>query len=167
MIKKSKSGTKENKSKVPENSQEIELKATNIFFRNYNSKSIVLVNRGGAGSSKSHSLMQLHVVKFLTEENKKMFIARKALPSLKSSILLLLYKILGEEGFNVRSRIAENKVDMNFYYGSNLLHLGSVDNPEKLRSSEWNYMWLEEATEFTYADYELLRGRLRAPSTDS
>jgi len=150
------------KKKETQEYKEISLSATNIFFKNLNSKTEVLVNRGGAGSSKSYSLMQLFVYKFLTEKNKKFLIVRKALPSLKLSVLLDLYTILGPKGFNVRDKIKENKVDMNFYYGTNLLHLGSVDDPEKYRSTDWNYIWMEEATNFTYEDYILLRSRLRA-----
>ena len=44
--------------------------------------------------------------------------------------------------------------------GSEILFRG-IDDPEKIKSQEFNYIWMEEATEFTERDYQQLRLRLR------
>jgi phage terminase large subunit len=147
-----------------EDAEHVELAVTSTFTRNLESDKTIVVNRGGAGSGKSHAVMQLLIYKMLTERNKQILVVRKSLPFLRVSVLLLLYKIL--DGFKIRSRVREHKVDLNFFFGSNLLHLGSIDDPEKIKSTEWNYIWMEEATEFTYEEYQLIRSRLRAPSED-
>ena len=40
---------------------------------------------------------------------------------------------------------------MNYFYGigpdENVLHFGGMDDPEKIKSSEWNYIIFEEATQ--------------------
>ena len=137
---------------------------TPVFIKNMECKYPIVVNRGGAGSGKTHALCQLMVYKFLTEKNKKFLLARKSLPSLRMSVLLYLERVFDD--FGVNDRIKFEKVMLNYKFNNNLMHLGSVDDPNKIKSQEFNYIWLEEATDFTYEDYQLIRGRLRAPITD-
>jgi phage terminase large subunit len=144
--------------------RELSVEATDIFFRNQKSKAQIIINRGGAGSSKSYSLCQLMLYKFFTEEKKKILILRKALPSLRLSCYLVMNQLANEYG--LRDRIIEEKVHMNWYYNGSMIHFGSVDDPEKLKSSDFNYIWFEEATEFSMVDFNTLRLRLRAKSKD-
>ena len=54
-----------------------------------------------------------------------------------------------------------NKSELEMRIGSNQILFKSLDNPEKIKSSEFNYIWAEEATELTHQDYLQLRLRLR------
>src|SRR4030042_6618519 len=36
-----------------------------------------------------------------------------------------------------------------------------LDDPEKINSAEWNYIWAEEATDLSMMDYQQLNLRLR------
>jgi len=123
------------------------------------------INRGGGGSSKSHSIMQVLVKKFLTEKKKNILIIRKTLPSLRLSIFPLFKKVLEEFGLNDRELKSERTM-MNFYYEKNFLHFGGFDDPEKIKSTEWNYAWPEEATEMNLNDFKILNLYVRAPSLD-
>lgn len=143
---------------------ETSLKITNVFTRNMESQKRFVLNRGGAGSSKSHSLAQLLTYKFLNEKSKSILILRKSLPYLKISTLPLIYRVWDD--MKVRSRFREEKLLLNYYYKDNWMHFGSIDDSEKLKSSEWNYIWVEEATELSLQDFKVLRTRLRAPSVD-
>lgn len=144
--------------------QKVDLKATRIFFENMMSDKEITIDIGGGGSSKSHSLIQLFTYKLLSEKNKKILIVRKTLPSLRTSVLLPFYDILDQ--FGVRERIKEDKVGMNLFYNDNMIHFNGLDNPEKIKSSSWNYMWFEEATDITEMDFNTVRLYLRAPSVD-
>jgi phage terminase large subunit len=70
------------------------------------------------------------------------------------------------EGLGVEKYFKEEKQFLNYYFGKNWLHFGSLDSPEKIKSSEFNYIWMEEANEFRYEDYTILKLRLSAPATD-
>jgi len=144
--------------------KEFEIVATDIFFRNQESKKRIIIDRGGAGSSKSHSLCQLMLFKFFNESNKTFFICRKNLPALRQSCYMVLNQLASE--YHVRDQIIEEKVHMNWYYGANIIHFGGLDDPEKIKSSNFNYIWMEESTEFTYEDFKILLLRLRAPTKD-
>lgn len=104
---------------------------TPVFIKNMECKYPVVVNRGGAGSGKTHALCQLMVYKFLTEKNKKFLLARKSLPSLRMSVLLYLERIFDD--FGVNDRIKFEKVMLNYKFNNNLMHLGSVDDPQKMK----------------------------------
>ena len=54
---------------------EINLQATPIYYRTKEATTRIVINRGGAGSSKSYSIIQLLITKFLTEKKKKILLA--------------------------------------------------------------------------------------------
>lgn len=149
---------------VSPHAAEAKIQATRVFFENYNSEAKEIIDRGGAGSSKSYSLAQMFCNKLLTEKNKRILVVRKSLPSLRISVYQTMKEVLAT--FKATKLVKEEKVGMNWYYDTNYLHFGSVDNPEKLKSSDWNYIWMEEATDFTEEEFKIIRLRLRAPSSD-
>ena len=59
---------------------------TKVFQDNLDSKSDIIVNRGGTRSSKTFSLCQLMCMKLISEPNKRIIIARKTFPSLRNSV---------------------------------------------------------------------------------
>ena len=144
--------------------KKVNLQATRVFFENFESDKEININIGGGGSSKSYSLIQLLTYKLLTEKNKKILVMRKTMPSLRTSVLMPFYDVL--ESFGVRNRIKEDKVGMNFFFRDNLIHFNGLDNAEKIKSSSWNYMWFEEATDITKEDFNTVRLYLRAKSKD-
>ncbi len=144
--------------------KELSIVATDIFYRNQTSTAPIVINRGGRGSSKSHSLAQLMLYKFFTEERKKILILRKSLPSLRQSVYPLMNDLAWEYG--VRDRIVEEKVHLNWYYNGSMIHFGSVDDAAKIRSSNWNIVWIEEATEIDYDSFQDIRFCVREPSRD-
>ncbi|MBI5192772.1 MAG: PBSX family phage terminase large subunit [Nitrospirae bacterium] len=146
------------------NREKIKIQTTPIFWKNEQAKTQIVVNRGGAGSSKSFSLAQLIIGKFVNEKEKKILVVRKSLPSLKLSVLMLFRDLFDK--FKLMPYLKQERVMLNYFYKQNILHFGSVDDPEKLKSTEWNYIWMEEATEFTYNDFVMLKLRLRSPSKD-
>lgn len=142
----------------------VTLQATPIFYKNLNSTAQIVINRGGARSSKSHSILQLMLYKATQEKHKKILILRKTLPALRISTLLMFNEMVSTNG--MRKHIREEKQNLNYWFGKNLVHFGSLDDVEKIKSTEWNYIWVEEATEFEYQEIMQLKLRLSAPSTD-
>jgi len=143
---------------MPENKKELTI--TSVFKRNYESKYKINCNIGGARSSKSYSIAQLFAYKMRTERNKNIGITRKTLPALKMTAYRLFIDILKEWGlYNVEHH---NRTE-NFYdfpEKNNRVQFFSLDDPEKIKSTEFNYIWLEEASEFTFRDYITLYTRL-------
>lgn len=126
-----------------------------FFTDNLNKE--VLVSYGGAGSGKSYSTAQHVILRALEENNKRILITRKTLPALRVSCLQLIKDLLNE--YEIPYEL--NKSELEMKIGSNQILFKSLDNPEKIKSSEFNYIWAEEATELTHQDYLQLRLRLR------
>lgn len=117
----------------------------------------VLVSYGGAGSGKSFSTAQNIILRALEENNKRILVTRKTLPALRVSCLQLMKDLLNEHKIPYEL----NKSELEMRIGSNQILFKSLDNPEKIKSSEFNYIWAEEATELTHQDFLQLRLRLR------
>ncbi len=126
---------------------------TIVYDKNARATKPIILNEGGADSSKSYSIAQLLVQKFKNEYNKVFLITRKTLPSLKLTAYKLIIDILKDYGHY--GYLKHNKSERTLYYRAhnNLMVFLSVDDPEKIKSMEFNYVWMEEAGEFTWDDY--------------
>lgn len=139
---------------------------TRVFWENSQSDKLVNVNVGGARSSKSHSIAQLMVSKFLNESKKTLLVGRKTMPSLKATAMHDVLTLMREWG--AYNPAWHNKTDHTLVEPrrGNLLRFISIDDPTRVRSFESNYTWLEEANEFTYDDYITLKTRLSGKIVD-
>jgi phage terminase large subunit len=137
---------------------------TRVFKRNRAAAEQIIINRGGARSSKSYSIAQLLVERLFTCPGRKILILRKTFPALRISTLITINNIIQDYG--ISNRMVVEKMNMNYWHGTSLMHFGSLDNLEKIKSSEWNDIWMEEANEFTYDDYVTLKLRLSSPVPD-
>lgn len=143
-----------------------QIKVTNVYNHLHNSKKTIVINRGGTRSSKSYSLAQYMIYKLTNEQNRKILIARKTFPALKETAMMDVIKLLQDYGYY--NYCEHNKTDHSIIYKPTGTYIKfiSIDNPEKIRSTGWNYAWLEEATEFSFDDYMTIKMRLSEP-TDS
>ncbi len=138
---------------------------TPLFEKTQASKAKTVVNVGGAGSSKSYSIAQLLIHKLKTEKNKRIGICRKTFPALRMTVIdQLMLPLLRDWGIYRVDR--HNKTANTYRYEDNLIQFFALDEPEKIKSANFNYIWMEEANEFTYEDYKILQLRLRNPTKD-
>lgn len=142
------------------NYEERIIPVTKIFTKNYHSKKSTVLNLGGARSSKSFSIIQLMIQRFVNEERKKFLTTRKTSPALKLTTYKLTLDLLKEYG--IYDKLDHNKTDKTLYNpeNQNFWVFTSIDDPEKIKSSEFNYIHMEEANEFTYEDFTVLKLRL-------
>ena len=136
---------------------------TPLLGKTKSSSARAIVHIGGAGSSKSYSLAQLLISKLVNEENKKIGVCRKTFPALRMTAMALVLKLLKD--FSIYTTESHNKTANIYLHRSNTIQFFSLDDPEKIKSADFNYIWMEEANEFTYEDYTTLKLRLRNPTT--
>lgn len=115
---------------------------------------------GGAGSGKSHSVAQELALKFIEEDDIHILVIRKTLPSLRITAYPLIRDLL--IAWNVPYEL--NKTELTITRGNNQILFKGLDDPEKIKSYEANYIWIEEATEIAYQDFLQLNLRLRRPN---
>ncbi len=139
-----------------------QVKVTNLIkWLNQTNKRINLLV-GGAGSSKSYSTAQWILSKAYNEPNKRFLITRKTLPSLRITAFKLITDLLRE--YNLPHNLNKSELIITLQNGTELL-FKSLDEPEKIKSAEFNYIWIEEATEINIDDFRQLNLRLRRTNT--
>jgi len=135
---------------------------TEIFTRNKICPARTIVNIGGARSSKSYSILQLFIYKMLTERNKTFGILRKTFPALRITAYKTFIEFASQYKLLPYSEHNKSEHLLKYLPNNNSVYFFSLDDPEKIKSSEFNYLFLEEANEFTNADYLTLLTRLSA-----
>lgn len=132
------------------------------FLENSNFK--VNVIYGGAGSGKSYTVTQFLILdRLLNRRNKRLLVTRKT----NTALIQTAYRLFLEwlENFGIKYDEHKSKQIILLPNRSEIVFRG-MDDAEKIKSSEFNYIWMEEATEFTLEDYLQLKLRLRRATND-
>jgi len=130
-----------------------------------NDKTKYLFFYGSRGSGKSTTACNFIIVHAIDYPGSKILVARKSFPSLRMSVLKLFKEQYVK--YSKEFPVIENKTNSEFYFnGSTVsftsLYLSSGEKNERLKSTEWDWIWLEEATELDYEDVnDLIVGTLR------
>lgn len=120
----------------------------------------IQIEYGGAGSGKSHFVVQKIILKAL-RYRRRVLIVRKVAATIRDSIFALFLEQLAPISSVVSS---VNKSDMTIYLvnGSRFIFKG-LDDPEKIKSiSGIDDIVIEEGTELTQEDFTQLNLRLRS-----
>jgi phage terminase large subunit len=133
---------------------QVTIDTTNVFHKAYGSSTRITCLQGGTRSSKTYSLCQLFIVKALKETGKVFTICRKTLPALKGTAYRDVLELLKELGLYFEEN--HNKSELSYALNGNLIEFISVDQPQKIRGRKRDYLWLNEANEFNYEDYQQL-----------
>ena len=133
---------------------QVTIDTTNVFHKAYKSDTRITCLQGGTRSSKTYSLCQLFIVKALNETGKVFTICRKTLPALKGTAYRDVLELLKELGLYTEEN--HNKSELSYALNGNLIEFISVDQPQKIRGRKRDYLWLNEANEFNYEDYQQL-----------
>lgn len=132
----------------------INLEVTPVFERNFNSTKRIVINRGGTRSSKTYSLAQLFIVELLTGESKILSIVRKSFPALRATAMRDVIEILHKNGFY--SLVQHHRTEHIIKYGSNILEFFSLDDEQKVRGRKRTHLWLNEANECNFDEWQQL-----------
>lgn len=132
----------------------IKLEVTPVFERNFCSTARVIINRGGTRSSKTYSLAQLFIVELFSGKNKILSVVRKSFPALRATALRDVIEVLHKSG--LYPLVHHNKTENIIKYGSNILEFFSLDNEQKVRGRKRSHLWLNEANECTFDEWQQL-----------
>lgn len=135
-----------------------QVEVTNVFRRNEKSQAKVIINKGGAGSSKSYSLCQFYLLKRLfAVKGWCGLVLRKTRQANKISCYKMFFDMIQQ--YELYDNKNHNKSDMIFSnpkLDSYILFAG-LDNRERIKSTQWHDIWIEEANEFNKEDYLFIK----------
>ncbi len=118
---------------------------------------------GGAGSGKSVFIAQ-DELEHAASEGQRVLVLRKVYRTCRHSTFQLFVDIITALGRTHMVRFNKSEMRFDFPGGGAILHAG-LDDPEKLKSiTGIDRIWIEEATELTKQDFQLVDLRLRGES---
>lgn len=117
---------------------------------------------GGAGSGKSFFTAQKLLLRAMNEEKHKFLLIRKVARTIRHSQFSLIKSLLYSSGLESIFKINESDLRMSSLINGNEFLSAGLDDREKLKSIFGiTSIWVEEATELDYSDFNQLDLRLR------
>lgn len=132
----------------------MDMKGTEILEKNLISSKRIVVNEGGARSSKTYSLCQLFLLKMFQEKNILISVVRKTGPALRATVYKDFIAILKDQGLYDDRK--HNKSTLTYQIGTNEIEFFSLDDSEKVKGRKRDYLWVNEANELGYDDWQQL-----------
>jgi len=121
-----------------------------------------LVLMGGAGSGKSRFAAQDAVLRCMTEPEHCFLILRKVGRTLRASCFAEVQNVVRAMGWSRFVRVNKSDMTITFLLSGSVMLFAGLDDPEKLKSiASITSVWIEEATEFSEADFNQVDIRLR------
>lgn len=117
---------------------------------------------GGAGSGKSHFVVQKMILKYLEFPNRKCLVIRKVANSLRDSIYELFKTVLSDWKLLDHCEVRDSLLNIKLPNGSTFIFKG-LDDPEKIKSiANIDDIVVEECTEIDQQEFSQLSLRLRS-----
>lgn len=124
----------------------------------------VLVS-GPAGTGKSRACLEKIFSVCLLTPNTRALLLRKTLRSLGSTALVtwrnFVIKEASETGYVVYYGGSSQEPPQYRFRNGSTVTIGGLDNPTRIMSSEYDIVYVQEATEITITDIEFIKTRLR------
>lgn len=114
--------------------------------------------QGSSRSSKTYNILIWLIVYALSNPNTSISIVRKTLPAIRRSVLRDLQEILGK--MNLYSFFEFNKSELVFTFSNgSFIELFSTDDEQKIRGSKRDVLFVNEANELFFVDWQQLKMR--------
>lgn len=142
--------------------RKLDIKTTPVFTKNYQAflkpEKRFIINQGGSRSSKTWSILQLIVWFALTSRNKRVSVCRKTGPALFNTAMMDFIQILEDLELSPYIKWNHSLNTFTFPNGS-IVKFFSIDNPQKIRGRAHDIVYLNEANELSYDDFQQINLR--------
>ena len=129
---------------------------TNVVYRHLiNSDKKIVVEQGGTRSGKTYNILLWIIFEYCTrKENKIITICRKTFPSLRATVMRDFLEILRtHEIYNENNH---NKTSSEYRLYGNLVEFTSLDQSQKIRGRKRDLLFINEANELFWEDWQQL-----------
>ncbi len=126
-----------------------------VFEHLLDSQSKIVVEQGGTRSGKTYNILLFIIFHYCqTHTGKTITICRKTFPAVRSSVMRDFINILKQH--NIYNEIYHNKSNSEYNLNNNLIEFISVDQPQKIRGRKREFLFINEANELDYEDWQQL-----------
>jgi phage terminase large subunit len=131
------------------------IRTNKVFNHLKHSDKKIVVEQGGTRSGKTYNIL-LWIIFEYTYRNtgKTITICRKSFPSLRASVMRDFFDIL--RNHDLYREEHHNKSSHEYHLNGNLVEFISLDQPQKIRGRKRNLLYINEANELFYEDWQQL-----------
>ena len=129
---------------------------TNVVFKHLQqSEKRITVEQGGTRSGKTYNIL-LWIILAYSHQNKgkTVTICRKTFPALRASVMRDFIDIL--RSLNAYREEHHNKSSSEYHLNGNLIEFISLDQPQKIRGRKRDLLYINEANELYWEDWQQL-----------
>lgn len=133
----------------------MEVNVNVVFEHLLDSESKIVVEQGGTRSGKTFNILLYIIFHYCqTNTSKTVTICRKTFPAVRSSVMRDFIDILKQH--NKYDEANHNKSNSEYNLNGNLVEFISVDQPQKIRGRKREFLFINEANELDYEDWQQL-----------
>jgi phage terminase large subunit len=134
---------------------QIKIQSNVVFKHLVNSDKKIIINQGGTRSGKTYNILLFIIFYYCLRNNKKIItICRKTFPALRATVLRDFITILRKH--NLYKEEHHNKSSSEYSLFGNLIEFISLDQPVKVRGRKRELLFINEANELYYEDWQQL-----------
>jgi len=134
---------------------QIKVQSNVVFKHLVNSDKKIIINQGGTRSGKTYNILLFIIFYYCLRNNKKVItVCRKTFPALRATVLRDFLTIL--KLYNLYNENNHNKSSSEYTLFGNLIEFISLDQPVKVRGRKRNLLFINEANELYFEDWQQL-----------
>lgn len=129
---------------------------SNIVFEHLSkSNKRITIEQGGTRSGKTYNILIWIIFEYCSKnKGKTITICRKTYPSLRATAMRDFFEIL--QNNNLYNELNHNKSNSEYYHKGNLIEFISLDQPQKVRGRKRDMLYINEANELYFEDWQQL-----------
>jgi len=129
---------------------------TNIVWKHLSkSDKRIIIEQGGTRSGKTYNILLWIIFDYcINNTGKVITICRKTYPALRATAMRDFIEIM--KSYNLYSEDAHNKSSSEFHFNGNVIEFISLDKPTKIRGRKRDLLYINEANEITFEDWQQL-----------
>mgnify|MGYP003632008508 FL=1 len=133
----------------------MEVNVNVVFEHLLDSETKIVVEQGGTRSGKTFNILLYIIFHYCqTNKGKTITICRKTFPAVRSSVMRDFIDIL--KTHKKYDEVNHNKSNSEYHLDGNLVEFISVDQPQKIRGRKREFLFINEANELDYEDWQQL-----------
>jgi phage terminase large subunit len=131
------------------------IKTNKIFRHLENSNKRIVIEQGGTRSGKTYNILMWIIFGYaLKQRGKTVSICRKTYPALRATAMRDFIEIL--KAYELYNEKSHNKSSGEYWLNGNLIEFISLDQPQKVRGRKRNLLFVNEANELFFEDWQQL-----------
>ena len=135
--------------------EELKIKTNVVYEHLLDNHKKILVEQGGTRSGKTYNIILWIIFEYCTNNTGKIItICRKTFPSLRATVLRDFMGILKEH--KMYSENYHNRSNSEYNLFGNLVEFISLDQPQKIRGRKRDLLFINEANELYFEDWQQL-----------